>query len=487
MPFANLTGDASKDYLGDGMAEEVINTLTQVPGLKVPARTSSFAYKGRNTDIRQISKDLGVGAILEGSVRTAGTRIRITAQLINGRDGLHIWSHTYDESFNDLFKLQDDLATAIVQALQVKLNSASPASVAVAPPTQDVQAYNLYLQANAVSGRGTEQALHLALDLYGQALARDPGFARAYAGRSSTRLVFLLNGYALAHALEDAERDAEQALALNPTLGDALEAAALISVFHGDWLKAEMGFRAALAADPNNPGFHGDYALILSAVGRLHQALLEANAAYRLAPADPGAAVDIALFSNLSALDADTIKYADLAVALGMPPDAGMVAVINADVALRAGRFADAANRIVPTLAGSILSAGGADVVRLVYAALGDPTKKPAAHRALQRLVDKVGISSMDVNSRRALIYYFTLLNVLDPAYELANQNLDEFLRSGSGGGPAWAFLWARDMRSFRQDPRFQRFVTRLHLVEYWKQYGPPDNCDLKEGMLTCY
>ncbi len=124
MPFVNLTGDASKDYLGDGMAEEVINTLAQVPGLKVPARTSSFAYKGRNTDIRQICRDLGVGTILEGSVRTAGKRIRIAAEMIDAQDGLHIWSHTYDEQFSDLFKLQDDLANAIVQRLQVSLNSA---------------------------------------------------------------------------------------------------------------------------------------------------------------------------------------------------------------------------------------------------------------------------------------------------------------------------------------------------------------------------
>src|SRR5439155_5471466 len=111
LTFANLTNDATKEYLGDAMAEELINTLTKVPGLKVPARTSTFAYKGRSTDIRQIARDLGVGSILEGSVRAAGKRIRITAQLINAKDGLHIWSQSYDERFTDLFALQDKLAT----------------------------------------------------------------------------------------------------------------------------------------------------------------------------------------------------------------------------------------------------------------------------------------------------------------------------------------------------------------------------------------
>jgi adenylate cyclase len=142
MPFANLTGDATKDYLGDGMAEELINILTKVPGLKVPARTSSFAYKGRTTDIRQIAKDLGVGTILEGSVRAAGKRIRITAQLINAQDGLHLWSETYDEQFTDLFKLQDKLATQIASALQPNLTGTSKA-IGQAPPTQDVEAYRL--------------------------------------------------------------------------------------------------------------------------------------------------------------------------------------------------------------------------------------------------------------------------------------------------------------------------------------------------------
>src|SRR4029077_3800049 len=128
------------------------------------------AYKGRNTDIRQIAKDLGVGSILEGSVRSAGTTIRITAQLINAQNGLHIWSETYDRKFTDLFKLQDDLATAIVQALQVNLKGSSPASVAQAPPTQDLEAYQLYLRGSSLSERMTEQNENRAIDYFQQAI-----------------------------------------------------------------------------------------------------------------------------------------------------------------------------------------------------------------------------------------------------------------------------------------------------------------------------
>ena len=182
LPFANLTGDASKEYLGDGMAEELINTLNKVQGLKVPARTSTFAYKGRNTDIRQIAKDLGVGTILQGSVRAADKRIRITAQLINAQDGLHLWSESYDEEFTDLFKLQDTLATAIMTALQPNLHAAAETAVSQGRPTRDVEAYQLYLQGSSLADRVTEENENRAIEYFQQAIARDPKFARAYAG-----------------------------------------------------------------------------------------------------------------------------------------------------------------------------------------------------------------------------------------------------------------------------------------------------------------
>jgi transcriptional activator of cad operon len=180
LPFLDLSENQDQGYFADGMAEEVINTLTKVPGLKVPARTSSFAYKGRNVDIRQVAKDLGVRTILEGSVREAGQRIRITAQLINAQDGLHLWSETYDEQFTDLFKLQDELATQIAAALQPNLGGAAADAVRQAPPTRDVEAYRLYLQAASLMDRISIANVSRALELLEQAVTRDPKFARAY-------------------------------------------------------------------------------------------------------------------------------------------------------------------------------------------------------------------------------------------------------------------------------------------------------------------
>jgi TolB-like protein len=487
MSFANLTGDASKDYLGDGMAEEVINTLTKVPGLQVPARTSSFAYKGRNIDIRQIARDLSVGAVLEGSVRSAGDRLRVTAQLIDARSGLHLWSQTYDRKFTDLFQLQDELAIAIVQALQVNLNGAPTSSVKQAPPTQDVEAYDLYLQGFSAMLRGTEASLQLALDLYGKAIARDPKFARAFAARSRARLTFLVRGFALANARDDAERDARQALALDPNLDVAHQALGNVSALRADWLQAEASYREALSVDTGSPDIHSGYAMvILAATGRLHQAYLEGEKAYHLAPASPNHLAIISSLSSYLRLDTDAVKYADLAVSMGAPPGNSALLQVYTLSATRGGRFTEAEDRVTNGLSQAVRDAGGVEVLRLVYAALADANRRPAATQALQGLVHRLGGNNSRSINRKDFIADFAMLGALDSAYGLATSYLDDFLKSGIGGGVDWDFLWIPEMQSFRRDSRFQGFVTRLNLMSYWKKYGPPDECDLSGGRLLC-
>lgn len=489
MPFVNLTGDGSKDYLGDGMAEELIDTLTNVPGLQVPARTSSFAYKGRNIDIRQVARDLNVGTVLEGSVRSAGDRIRITAQLINADSGLHIWSQTYERKFTDLFQLQDNLATAIVEVLRVKLNSGAAAFVTPALSTRDVQAYDLYMRGFAVLLNATsQQNLQLALDLFQQALARDPTFARALAARSRVRLTFLVRGYPLAQARQDAERDAKQALTLSPNLGVAHQALGNVSALLADWPQAEASYRAALAADATDPDIHSGYAMVvLAPTGHLRQARAEGARAHDLAPASLNHIRIVSLLALTSGLDAEAVKFADLAVELGVPGGPMSLSQVYALTAARSTRYAAAAERAVGALSPVLRSAGGPDVVRLVYAALADPAKRPAALQALRTLVGKLGgPTNIETGTRRDLIVAWCMLDALDPAYDLATLYLDDFKRSGTGGGADWGFLWSPELRPFRRDPRFQLFVQRLNLFDYWKRYGPPDDCDLKGNTLMC-
>ncbi len=487
IPFANLTGDVAKDYFSDGMAEELIDALAQVPGLKVPARTSSFAYKGRNADIRRIAQDLGVATILEGSVRSAGERIRVTAQLVDAKSGFHMWSHSFDRQFGDIFKLQDELAAAIVQALQEKMNAAISMPATPAPPTQDVQAYDLYLQARSLERR-TESSFREAIALLDQALARDPRFAGALAQRAEFRADLVDLGYAPAGTLTDAERDVTHALALSPNLAEAHSAFAFVSALQSNWLQAEASMHAALAADASDPRLHEQHArLVLGPTGKIKQMALELSEAYRLAPADPIAAFGMAVRSTALGRAADTAKFADLAIELGNDPNAGGLAGIRGRAAAGLGRHEDAARYFAAALPASVRGDDGIEAMRIVYSGRADPTQKRAARTALQGLTAKVESAGMDVYTRVALIESFTRVGALDDAYELANEGLGQSGRSSTAVlGGWWSILWLPEMRAFRKDLRFQSLVTRLNMIDYWKQYGPPDECDLRGTKLTC-
>jgi TolB-like protein len=479
IPFANHTGDPSKEYFSDGMAEELINALAHVPGLNVPSRTSSFAYKGRNTDIRQIARDLNVATVLEGSVTSAGERIRVTAELVDAKSGYHLWSDSYERQFADIFKLQDELAAAIVQALRSTMGATISAPVSRAPPTQDVEAYQLYLQAQSVE-RGTEESAQQAIALFGQALERDPRFARAWAGRSIAWAIWAGGRHPPATALQDAERDARQALTLDPTLGEAHEALGLLSAVRRNWLEAETSFRAALAAGPGDPTIHAVFATaVLLPTGRLNQARSHLLEAYRLAPAGSLENAMLALIDSYLGLDAEAVKHANLAVGVGVPPD--LRAITNARVAAHDGRYQEAGDQLAQALTAPMRDAGGAEVFKQAYLALADPKKKPAASRALAELVEKLGLNNIDPLWQPQFVLHFVMLDALDPAYDLANR-----LARSDSNGQNWRFLWVPDMRSFRKDPRFQELVMRLNFMDYWKRYGQPDGCDLAGERLVC-
>jgi TolB-like protein len=481
MPFVNLTGDPSKEYLGDGMAEELIDKLTEVQGLMIPARTSSFAYKGRNADIRQIARDLGVGTVLEGSVRAAGERIRITAQLINAQDGLHLWSHTYDERFTDLFKLQDDLAQAIVRVLTARLGVALP-DVKSSSPTQDVEAYRLYLQAGQALD-GSEQGFNNAISLLDQALGRDPRFARALAARANARLNATGIGFGAPSWVQDAEHDAAQALSLDPSLAAAQAVLGQINAGRGHWIAAEANFRAAVTQEPGEPLFHAAYSTWhLGQVGHISEALAQSREAHRLAPADRYSLFALAVTASLAGLDAEALSTIDEAIRLGVPASVVPIPLIFRSAAERARNYDQAAGYAISILPPALRAAGAETVFRGVYAALADPVKRPSAIVALQQLLSK----SAGVNLRMSIVDYLVQLGSLDSAFSAANDTADICIRNGATGC-AWAFLWVPDMRPFRSDPRFAVFAERLGLLDYWKQYGPPDGCDLKDGRLTCH
>jgi eukaryotic-like serine/threonine-protein kinase len=309
LPFVNMSADPEQEYFSDGMTEELLNMLAQVPALRVAARTSSFAFKDRrDLPIPEIARQLHVGQLLSGSVRKAGDRVRITAQLIDGTSGFQIWSQGYDRRLGDIFALQDEIAHAIVQALQIRLTGDTPAA---RPPTASEEAYNYYLRGRHSFSRFTEGALYRAIELYDQALAADSGFARAAAG-SSLAWQFLADDWvAPALAYPKARAAALRAVELDPDLAEGHILLASSLLFY-DWDRAAAG-RALARGLELNPGdalghfVRGTYLLAcgrpVEAVGALRHALL-------LDPLSMLAAYFLVLALRAAGMHADALRQA---------------------------------------------------------------------------------------------------------------------------------------------------------------------------------
>ena len=478
LPFTNLSGDASKDYFSDGMSEELLNLLARVPGLQVASRTSSFAYKGRNVDIRQVGQDLGVETVLEGSVRQAGDQVRITAQLIDTESGFHLWSETYDRQLADIFKVQDEIAGAIVDRLKIEL---APEEQKLAQrtraPTQNVEAYELYLQGRAVWKKRGEANLKRAIELYQSALARDPAFARAHAALASAYVV--MPGYTKEQGDEEkffrlAETSARQALVLEPNIGEAHAVLAQINSDRGDFLDAESGFFFAISLEPNEPTPHHWYSILLTKVGRMQAAVTQARRAFELDPSSPILAANLAGVLLQVGKNEDARRFAGLASELGYDEKKSG---IEAAIAMRTGDWKRA--RVLITQSENIPDEVKPYAERYVDA-LADPKLRPTIVAEMRALDPKV-LAQLD------LVEPYMRLGEIDLVYQI----LDEELRKDSNAwASTWdlAHTWSPEGRAFRNDKRFGALAERIGMVDYWKQYGYPDGCRAGTGdvVLVC-
>jgi TolB-like protein len=284
LPFEDMSPTGDQDYLGDGIAEEILNALTKVGGLKVAARTSSFSFRDKGATVREIGQQLGVKAILEGSVQTEGTRIRITAQLIDAADGFHIWSESYDRNLESVFALQDEIARRIVRSLREELLG-DVSGPLVTEATADLEAYRLYLEARKFGARQTGEDLQRSIELFEAAIERDSTFAEAYAGLSSTYLAAGLFGYMpVTDVLPVATEMAERALALNENLAEVHAALMLIHYAEFRWAEAERSVNRALELKPAYAQAHGLRGLLFAVAGQLEESLEAWEWAYTLDP-----------------------------------------------------------------------------------------------------------------------------------------------------------------------------------------------------------
>jgi TolB-like protein len=485
LPFSNLTGSPDMDYLSDGMSEELIHKLTRVPGFRVPARTSSFAYKGRNVNVRDIARDLNVAAVIEGSVRATDACIRVTAQLVDARSGYHVWSQTYDRQLADIFVLQDELAGAIVEALQGDRPSVALREIISATPTHDIEAYQLYLQGNALCSQPSVTNIRRAIELCNQAIGRDPSFSRAMCTVALAHILAAGNGWeALPAAVADAEQSAARALAIDPALADARGVLGVVHVSRRKWLEAEEHFHAALSVAEINPLTAQTHAIgLLAPVGHLREAMREAERAYRIAPALASVLMVHASLHSFAGDDAEALRYTDFACVHGWSINVWPSPHIRAQAAVRAGRYSEAAQWIMEALSDSGSPAEVEPLVTSVFRAYADPTRRNEAIATMRKFFGDRGAELVKTHSLpRYLIYWSAVFGDLDLAYLVGNRTLDYFDSQGAARITSFVpQLWIVELRAFRHDPRFRALATRLGLPQYWQRYGPPDAHDIPE------
>src|SRR5437868_4888940 len=285
LPFVNMSADKNDEYLSDGMTEELINALAKVPGLRVPGRSSSFAFKGKNEDdiFRKVGEQLHVNAVLEGSVRKAGDKLRVAAQLINVSDGYHLWSENYDGDVRDIFTFQSKVAQRVVEALQIKLG-VEVARALAKKPTENPEAHRLYLLGRYEFGKYSEAGWTSSIRYYEQALKLDPNYALAYCGLADTYAY--MGGVVMPskEAVVKEKEFAQKALELDPELPEAhlSLACALGGAF--DWRNAQIEFDRAIELNPNLAWAYEIYAWFLGGLGRLDEAIAKDKKAIELDP-----------------------------------------------------------------------------------------------------------------------------------------------------------------------------------------------------------
>jgi len=424
----------------------LLNDLAKIQGLRVAARTSSFQFKGKNEDLRTVGEKLNVGAILEGSVRKEGNKVRITAQLIKAADGFHLWSETYDRELTDIFAVQDDIARSVAGSLKVTLLGSSGA--APLAPSRNPDAYNAYLQGRYFNGRGTRENRDKAIDYYEQAIRLDPGYAPAWAELAATSSSQAGLGYIpVDEGFRKAREAAKRALALDPNLAVGHLAMGLIQrAYDWDWTAADASFQRALALEPGNARIIGVASSLAADLGRLDEALSSDRRAVALDPLSP------ARFSTLAghAYYAGRLEEASAAVKKALELDPTRVVLHT-----RLGYFDLAQGHPQEALSEMKLEpepAWGLQGQALAYYALG---QKQAADTALEEYIVKFHSEGA---YQIAEIYAFRgeadrAFEWLDRAYSQRDTGLAEVKVDPL-------------LRNLKSDPRYAAFLKKMRLPE---------------------
>src|SRR6266478_722733 len=349
LAFVNMSNDPENEFFSDGIAEEIINALTQVKALRVASRTSSFAFKGKNEDIGEVGRKLKVHTVLEGSVRKAGNRLRVTAQLINVADGYHLWSERYDRQLEDVFEIQDQIAENIVRALRVVLGEDEKRALEKTP-TENVQAYEYYLRGRQIHHQLRRTSLQYARRMFDRAIEIDPNFTRAHAGIADCCSFLYIYGDASKANLEAANTSSQRALALDPSSAEAHTSRALALTLHRRYQEARVEFEAALRLNPMLYEAHYFYARSCLAEGKFEEAVSHYRDAWRVRPEDyqaiflsGGPLATLGCHDEVLEAERQALKLADAHLELN--PDDARALYLSAGALMRLGQRDQALER----------------------------------------------------------------------------------------------------------------------------------------------
>jgi len=467
LPFANVNHEPDQEYFAEGLADELMASLSRVDGLQVVARTSAQRFKNRDTDVREIGRLLGATHLVEGNVHSDGLQLRVGVQLVNTSTGHEVWAETYDREFKDIFAVQMDIATAIVQSLTRKLPATS--SLGLRPPTWNLEAYQSYLRGQQQLKRRGAAAIRSSIELFSEAVALDPRFASAHVALAyaytllpsytpvDATLMYSNADSALAAAARDADLSAE-----------AAGFRAVLEVRRNRWIAAEEAFRTALDANPANSEVRQWYSQLLGAVGKLDAALHEAQQALANDPLSPILNFRLAVAYLWNDQDTDAERQFAVARELGLEPSVTPEAFTM--LLTRQRRFDDVTRAFVDTQRTRRQSD---EWVTAVVAAIRDPRPDPYVESVIERAYAAGQMSWM--------VYMGTL--VLTGHHERALQAL----LSRSEVSPSdLEFLFTRGASAARQHADFGRLIVKLRMDEYWDRFGWPQGCTRTAGSIQC-
>jgi adenylate cyclase len=451
LPFVNMSGDAANEYFSDGITEEILNALTQIPDLKVAARTSAFAFKGKDEDLRKVGDTLGVATVLEGSVQRAGDEVRITAQLIDVSSGFHLWSQKFDRKLTNIFAVEDEISRAIAERLKLQLSGggATPA----AQRTVDPRAHDLYLRGLAlVPRRGA--ALRNAKAAFEQAVGIDPTYAQAWAQLSLVHE--LLPAYGLAEwpsSMQQSEAAARRALALDPQLGIGHMAMATVLRDLLKFAEADQEYRRAIALNPGDAETRDQYAQLLQMAASTDAAIAQARIAVSLDPLAPHPQYLLGYLLGWAHHSEGSI--AQLRKSLDLAPDLAIARFELALTYIDVGNFAAAEEQ---AREGARQSGEDPQLAAELVRAVADPTLRAGVIRRL----DQGGIAGSYEFYGASSALWYCLLGAREKAVDGFLQVID---RAAPGerfydleGTPAPAF------DPIRNDPRFVAMLARFGL-----------------------